>query len=317
MGVRTQRIIAGIFALCVIGACSAAYVASAPRNAPREALITVPTDASGAQFARTLKEERIIRSETAFRVLARISGADHRLNPGQYLFEKPANLFTVLYRISRAEHGISPVRVTLTEGMTARDMAGTLQAQLPGFDSQAFLAEASTSEGYLFPETYLFMPGDAPAAIVSRLRAQFDDSAAAISPAVAASGHSLSDIVIMASILEREANTPEDMQTVAGILWNRIKLGMPLQVDAAFGYARQQNGYTPTAADLEGDSPYNTYRNKGLPPTPISNPGLAALRAAATPAKTSYLYYLTGKDGAMHYAQTFEQHKRNRELYLD
>jgi UPF0755 protein len=121
----------------------------------------------------------------------------------------------------------------------------------------------------------------------------------------------------MASILEREANNPEDMRIVAGILWNRLDIDMPLQVDAVFGYIRQENGYTPTAEDLQLDSPYNTYRNRGLPPTPISNPGLDALLAAVQPEETPYLYYLTGRDGKMYYGRTFEDHKRNRALYLD
>ncbi len=92
---------------------------------------------------------------------------------------------------------------------------------------------------------------------------------------------------------------------------------MPLQVDAVFGYIHKENGYTPTGDDLQMDSPYNTYRNKGLPPTPISNPGIESLLAAVQPTQTAYFYYLTGRDGEMHYAKTFEEHKKNRELYLD
>jgi UPF0755 protein len=120
----------------------------------------------------------------------------------------------------------------------------------------------------------------------------------------------------MASILEREAQSPDDMRIVSGILWHRIALGMPLQVDAAFGYAHGADGYAPTVHDLTTDSPYNTYLRKGLPPTPIANPGLAALQAAVTPTSTPYLYYLTGSDGQMHYAVTFDQHKKNTAQYL-
>lgn len=306
-------VIGGVLLVCaIIGVWSI----SAPGNFPRNSLITIPEGSSAQSFGRILAEEHYIRSEFLFRAFAHLTGFDHRLDTGSYAFTRPESLPVVLWRIEKGKHGISPVRVTITEGMTRFDIANTFEANLPGFDSKAFLTESSTSEGYLFPETYFFMPGDEPRAIVSRLTAQFASSTATIAPDFAASKHSEQDIVIMASILEREANMPEDMRTVAGILWNRIKNGMPLQVDATFGYAHQENGYTPTAADLQSDSPYNTYRNKGLPPTPISNPGLEALTAAANPATTNYVYYLTGTDGKMHYAVTFEEHKANKAKYL-
>lgn len=308
-----RTLIGGVLLICII---IGLWLISAPGNFPQNSLITIPAGSSAQSFGRTLAEGHYIRSEFLFRAFAHLTGFDHRLDTGAYAFTKPESLPVMLWRIEKGEHGISPVRVTITEGMTRFDIATALKASLPGFDAENFLSESSTSEGYLFPETYFFMPGDAPDAIITRLKAQFASSTAPIASDIAASPHSKQDIVIMASILEREARTPEDMRVVAGILWNRIKNGMPLQVDAAFGYAHQQNGYTPTAADLDSDSPYNTYRNRGLPPTAISNPGLAALTAAANPATTKYVYYLTGTDGEMHYAVTFEQHKANKAKYL-
>ncbi len=277
----------------------------------------IPMGVSGLEFANDIAARHVIRSPFAFRVLARLTGLDRNLDPGAYVFAKPLMLTRVVERIGNGEHGISPVRITFTEGMTTRDMAETLSTQLPGFDSAAFAQDASTSEGYLFPDTYFFMPGTDANDVVIRLRSQFSQQIRSVTPQIIASKHSFSDIVIMASILEREAQSPEDKRMVAGILWNRIAKGIPLQVDATFGYIHRENGYTPTAADLNSDSPYNTYRHTGLPPGPISNPGLDALRAAATPTKTTDLYYLTGRDGLMHYAKTFEQHKKNRALYLD
>jgi len=311
---RYERwIIGGVLLLLII---LGLWLISAPANFPRNALVTIPQDASAHEFAAILSEQHIIRHALFFRVAARVTLLDRHLDTGIYAFSKPESLPVVLWRMSHAEHGIAAEKVTITEGMTRYDIADILSKNLPGFDAKSFLANSSTSEGYLFPETYFFMPGDPQDAIVPRLRAQFASSTASIAPELASSKHTEHDIVIMASILEREAKTPEDMRIVAGILWNRIANGMPLQVDATFGYIHQQNGYTPTAADLASDSPYNTYRNRGLPPTAISNPGLAALTAAAQPAKTSYLYYLTGSDGKMHYATTYEGHKKNVQLYL-
>ncbi len=306
-----------IGAVAVLLAIVVLWFLSAPAAFPANSIITIPDDSTAAEFAETLEKMHVIRSGTAFRILARVSGFDHHLDPGAYVFTQRVPLTTVLWRTGHARHGIQPIRVTLTEGMTRFDMAATLEQQLPGFDAAAFLEAASTSEGYLFPETYLFMPGTEEGDIVTRLKSQFSLRIADLTPDILSSERSFSDIVIMASLLEREAKTPEDMQMVAGILWNRIDLGMPLQVDAVFGYIHRENGYTPTAEDLDVDSPYNTYENTGLPPTPISNPGTNALYAALHPADTDYLYYLTGKDGEMHYAETFEGHKENREKHLD
>ena len=137
-----------------------------------------------------------------------------------------------------------------------------------------------------------------------------------IDDAIRAFKKPLKDIVIMASILEAEARTTETRRIIAGILWKRLDIGMPLQVDAAFQYIDGKTTFQLATSDLETDSPYNTYTRKGLPPTPITNPGLDAILATITPIKTPYLYYLTDKDGKMHYAVTHEGHLANKEKYL-
>ena len=287
--------------------------ASFPTNTP----IDIPQDASVGAMARTLHDAGAIRSVFFFRAYARVTLQDRHLASGTYEFDRPLGLARLVYRMHNGLHGITPARVTLTEGMTVDDMAAQLAQAIPGFDTKSFLREASTSEGYLFPDTYFFMPSTTPQEVITRLRERFDERVASASPNVTSSSRSLDDIVIMASILEREAKGLEDKRIVAGILWKRLDSGMPLQVDAPFGYLHSENGYTPTAADLQSSSAYNTYIHMGLPPTAISNPGLEALLAAAFPEQSEYLYYLTGKDGQMHYARTFEEHKRNRALYLD
>jgi UPF0755 protein len=128
----------------------------------------------------------------------------------------------------------------------------------------------------------------------------------------------LDEIIIMASIIEDEADgTLESKRIVSGILWKRLRLEMPLQVDAPFQYYNGKNSYTLTKDDLMEDHEYNTYTNKGLPPTAITNPGIDSIRAAITPTKTDYLYFLSDKKGNVYYAKTFEEHKRNRELHLN
>jgi len=124
------------------------------------------------------------------------------------------------------------------------------------------------------------------------------------------------EILIMASILEKEVRTAEDRKIVAGILWKRIRTGMPLQVDAVFPYITQRKNRTITRDDLKIDSPYNTYINKGLPPGPIANPGLDTILAAINPKETKYLFYISDKKGIIRYASTLEEHNKNVDKYL-
>lgn len=287
------------------------------QNFPSGHLIEIPEDASVAEMGAILKGRGAIRSALSFKAYARLTFQDRSLEPGPYVFDRPVGLLEIVHRMSNGRHGIEPVRVTLTEGMTVKDMGKALKLAMPDFNAEAFEELASTSEGYLFPDTYFFIPGTEPEEVMKRLRERFDEQIQIISEEILASDRSMGEVVTMASLIEREAQSEEDMRTVSGILWKRLDSGMLLQVDAAFGYMHGENGHTPTAQDLETDSPYNTYMYGGLPPTPIANPGLTALRAAAVPLTSPYFYYLTGRDGLMYYGKTFAEHMRNKELYLD
>jgi UPF0755 protein len=130
-------------------------------------------------------------------------------------------------------------------------------------------------------------------------------------------GKPLDEVLTMASLLEKEARTPVSRRTIAGILWNRIDANMPLQVDAVFGYIKKGDIYSPKFSDLKVDSPYNTYKYKGLPPGPIANPSLASIRAAVTPIESSYLFYLSDRGGRMHYSTAYSQHLRYKRMYLN
>jgi len=151
------------------------------------------------------------------------------------------------------------------------------------------------------------------------MRANFDTNTAPLEPAIESFEQSQhvtqSDIITMASILEGEAKTTADREIVAGILWKRLTLGMPLQVDSTFMYINGKNTYQLSAADLKIDSPYNTYIYTGLPPTPIDNPGLDSITSAITPTTTNYLYFFSGRDGTMHYAVTYADHLKNIAKY--
>jgi len=288
-----------------------------PLHFPKGETIEVREDATFDETAEVLEARGVVRSALLFKAVARIGQADRAVQAGRYYFEHPEGMTSVLYRLVQGITGIPSVRVTFPEGYTVREMVLVLEEALPEFDTDTFYEEALSFEGYLFPDTYL-VPFDATATeLVSRMRATFDTRMTSLDDVLPLSSRSLDQIVTMASILEKEAKTEEDMRIVSGILWDRIEIGMALQVDAVFGYIKGVDTYHPSGEDLEIDSPYNTYMHRGLPPTPIGNPGLTAIRAALSPTHTEYLYYLTGRDGQMYYAKTFEEHKENRDRYLD
>lgn len=268
------------------------------------------------EIAEKLAAAHIISHPLVLRLLLRVSGESGNIKPGVYQFMTPQNAFVVAYRLVTGAYGLPPVRITFIEGTTVQEAATHVAGAMPGITADEFLTAADGQEGYLFPDTYFFQPSDDAASIVAAMRANFDTKIASITPEINASHHSLADIVTMASILEKEARTSTDRRMVAGILWNRIRLGMPLQVDAVFGYIFNRPTYSPSPADLVVKSPYNTYLHIGLPPGPIDNPGLDSLEAATQPTKTRYLYYLTGHDGLMHYATTYAGHQANLRKYL-
>jgi UPF0755 protein len=175
---------------------------------------------------------------------------------------------------------------------------------------------SENDEGYLFPDTYEFFENATTGEVYTRLRETFDLKTSELSKQVGPGGESFRDVMILASIIEEEVPEPEDRRIVSGILWKRLSIGMPLQVDATFQYTIGKGSFELTKEDLASDSPYNTYTRRGLPPTPIASPSLDAIDAALHPEKTGYLFYLSGTDGTTHYAKDFEGHKLNRAKYL-
>jgi len=190
---------------------------------------------------------------------------------------------------------------------------------LPSFSSEAFLSEVANNnyEGSLFPDTYFFMPNTKASDVILTMRENFARQIKPFEEDIVKSEKDVDEIIIMASIIEGEANQQiEAKRIIGGILWKRIRLEMPLQVDAPFKYYNGKHSYTLTTEDLQEDHEYNTYVNKGLPPSAIGNPGLDSIRAAIAPTNSDYLYFMSDKNGNMYYARDFEGHQANRERYL-
>lgn len=294
-----------------------ALSARAPDKFPSGIVIEIPYGSSVGEIARTLLERDLIRSPLAFTLLARLSGVDTTIAAGTYRFEEPLTLFALLEKLSSARHDIERLRITIPEGTSVAGMGRAFAVVLPEFDAAEFEELAKTKEGYLFPDTYFFFSNATSGPVIGELESTFRTKTDALKGEAVVTGKNWSDIIIMASIIEEEAAKPEDRRIVSGILWKRMEKRMALGVDAPFAYALGKNSATLTTDDLQNfDSPYNTYRYLGLPPTPITNPGLDAIDAALHPEASPYYYYLSDKSGTIYYAKTFEEHKRNKEKYL-
>lgn len=271
---------------------------SAPGGFPAGAVFTVETGDSLRSVSLKLKNENIIRSRLVFEAFVIIFGREKRVIGADYYFEKKLPVFEVARRISEGKYNMAPIAVTIPEGYSALEIADAFASKLPSFDKSNFLAEAEELEGTLFPDTYFFFSTSTEASVLASMKENFNKKMKLIRPLILSeakiTGRTESEIIIMASLIEGEANGDADRELISGILWKRIKMKMPLQVDAAL----------------------ETYKRAGLPENPIGNPGLKAIRAAIYPKESPYLYYLHDKEGDIHYARSFAEHRQNVVKYL-
>jgi UPF0755 protein len=246
-------------------------------------------------------------------------GGQKRVIAGDYYFPKPASVFRVAWVLHKGEFGLIAIKTTIPEGLSSYEIADILEKNLPNFNSNEFLTQVDKDgvEGFLFPDTYFFMPNAKASDVILTMRENFARQIKEYEADIAKFQKPINEVVTMASLLEGEGKDLPSKRIISDILWRRIRKEMPLQIDAPFKYYNGKNSYTLTKDDLAEDHPYNTYLNKGLPPTPINNPGIDSIRAAITPTPNQYWYFLSDKKGNTYYAVDFEGHKRNRGLYLN
>ena len=269
------------------------------------------------EVSKILKSEKLFPGSLSILAMTVvILGGENKLVAGPYLFTKEEGIFFLAKRLISGDFKIKPVKITIPEGFNSNQISKRIKNSIPVFDSDTFLKLAAKKEGHLFPDTYFVMPDISAEDMISMLNDNFDRKISKIKKDIIGSGRSFEDIVTMASVLEEEVRSFEDKKIVSGIFWKRIKIGMPIQADSTLKYERGLASADLSINDLQTDSPFNTYTNKGLPPSPISNPGIESIMAAISPTETQYLYFLTDKDGNVHYAKTFAEHKANAAKYL-
>lgn len=313
-----RRSIVILIAIGSVALLSYVFLIAPPSSFPTGNLIAVPEGASAKQAGQLLEEQGVVRNGTAFSIAVTILGADRGVRAGDYLFKEPKDLFSVARAITTGAFGLEPLRIRIPEGATTKEMAKIYSSQLQRFDAEKFIEKAQPEEGFLFPDTYFFLPNATEDIVIKAMRQNFDTNIAQLAGEIDTFGKPLRDVVIMASILEKEAFNHEDRRKIAGVLWRRIKIDMALQVDAAFLYSIGRATFTLTKEDLANkDDPYNTYVHKGLPPGAIGSPSLSSLEAAVTPIDGDYLFYLADRNHVTYYSKTYEEHLRLKALYID
>jgi len=324
-------VIAGAVALVfVLGAAWFAFQLYLPFVGGGSESVTVEVQEGWGtqQTGAALDAQGVIGSELAFRIWARVTGASFQA--GTYTFGENIGVVDALDILEAGPNGAAAAqpRLLLPPGLTLGQIADRV-GQLPGHDRDAFLQVASSGvvrsryqpegvtslEGLTWPDTYFVSDTQTDQQILEMIVREFDERADALGLAVpGASGLTPYEAIVSASLIQGEAGG-SDQPTVSGVIVNRLRRGMPLQIDATLCYAKGGCPPVPSNADKQIDSPYNTYRVNGLPPTPILTVTDSALRAALAPASHSYLYYVAGDDGVTRFAETFAGHEENIRRY--
>ncbi len=284
-------------------------------------IVDIPQGLSGLEISRLLKEEGVIEDERLFFLLCRVRQVSQRLQAGEYEF---SGLVTPNQIIDQMITGkVYVKRVTLPEGVTVRDIAGIFHRKgLASQDEFLRLArneeviqslgiDAPSLEGYLFPETYFFRRHMSELSLIQSMVRQFWQSLPSHWEERAGElGLSLHDVVILASMVEKEAAAAEERPLVAAVFHNRLRIGMPLQSDPTAVYDLEDFSGPVRPEHLRRPSPYNTYLNRGLPAGPICNPGKSSILAVLHPEDVNYLYFVSNNDGTHHFSRTFQEHSQ-------
>jgi UPF0755 protein len=315
--------IAALAGVAIVLALLLSYAMFWDRSHPVvSANVVIPNGASFDEVAVILRRDGVVANALPIHLLARIRGDETRVRAGEYLFAPHESASQVLHALVTQGAAIAKW-VTIPEGFTNAQIAQRLQDA--GLGNAAVLAQAfsrgsivvdgtrtKSLEGFLFPDTYLVPVGGSPAEIEQVMEREFMTALPPNAAALARRLHvTVPQVVAVASLVEREAKIERDRPLIAGVIYNRLARGMPLQVDATIEYVLPHHKADLSERDLQIASPYNTYLHPGLPPTPIANPGKASLNAAFHPAATKALYYVYCGGGRHVFADTLSQHEAN------
>jgi len=319
------KLVAAMLAIALLcGSLFMVYVFQlnkAPADFPLNQGITIEPGTNIKEITEKLAAENVVASAQLLYFTLILSHDPSKIKASTYVFEESLDTFAIARRLTEGDFDTDLVRFTHFEGERATAIAVRAAEEFPQFNQERFLQNTSDLEGKLFPDTYFIPPTFTDEDFLELLLNTYQEKLETLQEQIASSTLTEDEVIILASIIEREANTPESMQVVSGILQNRLEIGMALQADASIEYVIETPlGELPEgqlAAELrELDSPYNTYLYPGLPPTPIGNPGLDAITAVLEPTESEYFYYVTDEEGTFYYSETYDEHLDNINLYL-
>jgi UPF0755 protein len=325
---RTVIIIGTLFLLTILFVVFEIYVPVNPFS--HETITYTATKGLGDdEIAKDLEKLRIIRSNYFFRMYVMVSLQHSSLQAGKYNLSPRMSAYQIVKKLAQGD--VVKNKITILEGWDKIDVANYLEQKgickkddflvfvqedhSQGFDFLKGNPKGADLEGYLFPDTYEITEGESCEDILDIILSNFNRKLTPeLRNQIVSQNKSIFDIITMASMIEKEVKTMEDKKIVSGILWKRLSIGMPLQLDATINYITEKNDPGVLIKDTKIDSPYNTYKYRGLPKGPISNPGIDSILAAINPTVTQYWFYLS--DGITHFSKTLEEHNIAKAKYL-
>jgi len=321
MGKLFFRLLLLLLSLILLATLGGAYWLMSPQAPAQTVFYQLKPGTSLSRVAGELEELGVLRSALTLKLLGRLSERGGAIQSGTYRFSEPATPEQILERLVAGD--VEKVSLTIPEGFTQQQVIDRIAelgygdreklrqlAEDPEF-VRSLGIEAQSLEGYLFPETYLFNPGVDEAALLKMMVRQFHHSVDGQLLVKTGPQHlDLHQLVTLASIIEKETGLVEEMPLISSVFHNRLRRKIPLQSDPTVIYGIADFDGNLTRKQLETLTPYNTYLIRGLPPGPIANPGLAALKAAAAPASSSFLYFVARGDGSHQFSATLAEHNR-------
>lgn len=316
---RTVKILAILLLLTIGGGLAFLSQLQPLGNPAQRQVLEISDGSSFSEVASLLYQRKLLKSDWAFIWMGRLLGADRNIIPGEYEFQGGMTPADLLDKITKGD--VLQYAVTIPEGYSIEQIAGLLQEKgLADQDAfiqltrdQQFLTQLKLQvfdlEGYLFPDTYYFTRNMKPEAIIQTMVGRFEQSwTSQLQERASELGMSLHQIVTLASVIEKETGLSQERGLISGVFHNRLRKKIPLQSDPTVIYALDRFDGNLRKKDLAVESPYNTYRVRGLPPGPIANPGEASIRAALYPIPTNFLYFVSRNDGSHKFSATLAEH---------
>lgn len=324
-----------IVLITLIGIFIFTQIGPVDKNNKENIVVEIPKGAGISTMSDILYENNLIKNKDLFKVVVKLSNKVPSIKAGKYLLNKTYSNNDILNILASGKLYNDGIKVTIPEGSTSKEIVFILTNKKLGikenyerlinspkdfYKEYSFLKEdgITSLEGFLYPETYYFDKNASEKEILSTMISRFKNVYTdELKDRQKSLDMTLAQVVNLASIVEKEAVKDEDRPTIASVFYNRLDIGMPLQSDATIQYIFEERKKIVTYNDLKIDSPYNSYKNKGLPPTPIASPGISSIKATLYPEETEYLYFVAKMDGGNNYSTNYEQHLKYVKEYKD